>query len=260
MSERGVYAIDRGVWEHECFADEPFTEREAWMWLCGAASWRASRRRIGSVDVALERGQLAASLRFLGERFQWGKNKVARFLERIEKRDMIRTANGTGLTVITICNYDQYQKVSLPRGTAGGTQSGTAAGQQRDKVESNKNIQEDSEAKASDAGASPIYEDSTHELWAEGVAILGQLGVPEKSARSNIGRWLKDARSDASRVLGAIQRARDARTGDPIPFVTGALRTNHKPRGGSFLELALEIGENEKQPGYPPKLITGGRS
>jgi hypothetical protein len=258
MSERGVYAVDRGVWDHECFADEPFTEREAWMWLCGAASWKPQRRRIGAIDVVLERGQLAASLRFLGERFQWGKNKVARFFDRLEKRDMIRTAIGTGLTVITICNYDQYQKVSLPSGTASGTESGTATGQQRDKVESIKNNQEDSEAKASAAVAAPVFADSTHELWHEGVTILGQLGLPDKPARSNIGRWLRDAKSDAAKVLGAIQRARDARTRDPVAFVTGALRTNLKPRGKSgFLDLALEIGNEHSD--YPkPRLIGSG--
>src|SRR5829696_3821616 len=32
MSGRGVFAVDRGIWSESDFADEPFTEREAFMW------------------------------------------------------------------------------------------------------------------------------------------------------------------------------------------------------------------------------------
>lgn len=80
------------------------------------------------------------------------------------------------------------------------------------------------EANASGAGR-PVYADSKHELWGEGVPILTALGVPERSARSNVGRWLKDAKDDAQAVLGAIQRARDHRVIDPIPWITRALNT-----------------------------------
>lgn len=83
------------------------------------------------------------------------------------------------------------------------------------------------EANASGA-SKPIYSDSKHELWGEGVAILSQLGMPERSARSNIGRWLRDAKEDAQAVLGAIQRARDGRVIDPVPWITRALKPGAK--------------------------------
>lgn len=109
------------------------------------------------------------------------------------------------------------------------------------------------------AAAVPVFTDSTHELWHEGTAILCQLGLPDKSARSNIGRWLRDSGGDATKVLGAIQRARDARTREPIPFVTGALKTNSKPRGRSgFLDLALEINENEHDDHRQPRFVGPG--
>jgi len=83
-----------------------------------------------------------------------------------------------------------------------------------------------SEAKASGGeppSGGPVYTDSKHELWGEGVAILGQFGIPTKSAKPNIGRWLRDAKDDAQAVLSAIQRARDHRVIDPIPWITQAL-------------------------------------
>lgn len=81
--------------------------------------------------------------------------------------------------------------------------------------------------------ADPVYTDSKHELWGEGVPILRQLGVKDREARSNIGRWLKATGDDAASVLGAIQRARDHRVIDPIPWITRALRTPGQPHGKS---------------------------
>jgi hypothetical protein len=44
-----------------------------------------------------------------------------------------------------------------------------------------------------------------------------------------IGRWLKDTGDNAEAVLGAIQRARDARAVEPIGWITQAI----KPTNGS---------------------------
>lgn len=140
MSERGVFAVDRGIWDHPIFAAEPFTEREAWMWLIGEAAYRARRRRIGDKQINLARGQLAGSVRFFADAWQWHRSKVERFLGRLKSDAMIETRTETGITVINLCNYSLYQKVSLPRETA----VETAARQERDKLENNKNIKEDS--------------------------------------------------------------------------------------------------------------------
>jgi hypothetical protein len=141
MSERGVFAVDRGVFDHDCFADEAFTEREAWMWLIAEAAWKPRTRRIGNAVIALSRGQLAGSLRFLADRWGWNKDRVDRFLVRLKNRDMIETETKTGVTVVTICNYDAYQRVSLPDATAAATEPETPARQQCDKREDIKNIE-----------------------------------------------------------------------------------------------------------------------
>lgn len=91
--------------------------------------------------------------------------------------------------------------------------------------------QEETENRVTEAKASggepptgaPVYTDQKHELWGEGVAILEQLGVGDRAARSNIGRWLRDTNNDVGAVLSAIQRARDQRIGAPIPWITQAL-------------------------------------
>lgn len=108
MSERGVFAVDRGVFDHPIFKPEPFTEREAWMWLFGAAAWKPMRTRAGRARVELERGQCAFALRFMAKRFKWPEARVRRFLKRLENDAMITTRPTRETTHITICNYDTY--------------------------------------------------------------------------------------------------------------------------------------------------------
>jgi len=143
LSERGVFAVDRGIWDHPSFANEPLTEREAWQWLIGEASFKARTKRVGSSVVQLERGQVAASLRFMADKWQWNEPRVRRFLKRLKTDAMINAQSDAGITVITICNYNKYQKVSLPRDAASDAQTDAAATQQRRKVEDTKSTEVD---------------------------------------------------------------------------------------------------------------------
>jgi hypothetical protein len=114
MSGRGVFAVDRGIWEHPVFARERFTEREAFLWLISEAAWKARRVKAGSSIIDLERGQLSHSLRFLARKWGWLEPRVRRFFARLKNDSMIDARADAGQTLITICNYDTYQRVSLP--------------------------------------------------------------------------------------------------------------------------------------------------
>jgi hypothetical protein len=132
----GTVNIARTIWHDAAFKSEPFTEREAFMWMVMEASYMPREKRVGTIAVNLERGQLATSVRFMCDAWGWSKSRVDRYLKRLENRDMIGTASGTGINVITICKYDEYQNAPSASGTAKKEKrdsSGTAAGQQRDK-------------------------------------------------------------------------------------------------------------------------------
>lgn len=105
----GTVNISRRLFASEAFRDEPFTEREAWVWLVMEASWKPRTVRVGDFVAATTRGQLAASIRFMAKAWQWTPAKVQRFLQRIEKLNLICAKTDTGVTVITICKYDKYQ-------------------------------------------------------------------------------------------------------------------------------------------------------
>jgi hypothetical protein len=135
MSERGTFAVDRGIWDHPLLAGGPFTKREAWFWLVSEAAWKAHRKGARSgratVLVPVERGQVCHSLRFMARAWQWTVKRVRTFLAGLERDGMITTQMGTALTLITVCKYDEYQFQPAPVGTQTGAQKGTQRAQTR---------------------------------------------------------------------------------------------------------------------------------
>lgn len=109
MSERGFFAIDRGVWDHPLFAREKFTEVQAWFWLISSAAWEPVRVRIGRGSFDLQRGQCAFALRFLATKWMWSEPRVRRFLKRLTDDAAVLVSATREATLITICNYNDYQ-------------------------------------------------------------------------------------------------------------------------------------------------------
>lgn len=151
MSERGVFAVDRGIWEHDLLADsEPFSRREAWLWLLSEAAWKPHRRRIIGRSFDLQRGQLVASCRFIASKWRWSEARVRRFLAALVTENMIDATSDAGVNVITICKYDEYQRVSLPTDAMCKIDNDAGATQERRKVEDkeDKEIQREAGADA----------------------------------------------------------------------------------------------------------------
>ena len=113
----GTVNIARTIWSDAAFKDEPFTEREAFVWMIMEASWKPREKRVGSATVFLERGQLSHSIRFLADAWGWKRNRTHKFITRLKNRDMIGTEAGTGVLVITIRKYDEFQAPNSSGGT-----------------------------------------------------------------------------------------------------------------------------------------------
>lgn len=118
----GYFAVDRGIFENGFFAAEPFSEREAWLWLIAEAAWKEKRVRRGSTTLDLARGELAHALDFMRKAWKWKtKSRVSRFLKRLESGEKITLKTGRDTTRITICNYDIYQSGRDAKRDAGET-------------------------------------------------------------------------------------------------------------------------------------------
>lgn len=167
MSERGVYAVDRGLFDHPDFANEPFTEREAWSWLIGSCAWEPKRVRVGNSVVDIDRGQCAFSLRFMATRWQWSEPRVRRFLNRAktDARAIVDATQGT--TRITICNYDKYQFGRRSDVLSNDAQTDAAPTQHRRKEEELKELkkEEKKDTRAVAVAPRPTVADPFDEFW-----------------------------------------------------------------------------------------------
>jgi len=145
-SPGGVFAVSRGIFEDPDFPPEPFTQREAFIWLVASAAWKEHKTRGSFGPVILERGEFCFSVRFLAERWKWSKSRVDRFILALKKRDTIRDSKRDREQVWIINKYNDFQILAAPkRDSKRDTKrdsSGTAAGQQRDKEEDIEDIED----------------------------------------------------------------------------------------------------------------------
>lgn len=131
---QGYIAISRSIFDHPEFRERrPLTRFEAWEWLIAHAAWKDTSVRLRNDTVRLKRGQISLSLRDLGVVWRWPKSNVGRWLHRLAAKDMLRlqksgtapgTVSGTARLVISICNYDKFNKTRKKVGHEAGQHPG----------------------------------------------------------------------------------------------------------------------------------------
>ena len=215
----GWVLIHRDVWLSDGFEDEPFSQREAWIWMIAHAAWKDTTQRFKGQTVTIKRGQLFYSIRNLADILKWSKSRVARFLAQLEGGGMIGTESGTesgtSRSVITICKYDVYQ--FSPENT--GQDAGQDAGQSWDTKERKINNNLSSLRSDRDAGASS--DDPKDILFTKVLDWLKGHGRTEAHCRSMIGRWLKT--HPPPDVLAACREAQANKPAEPIAYITKVL-------------------------------------
>lgn len=214
MSERGVFGVDRGIFDHHLFDGHEFSRREAWLWLVSEAAWKGKSVRVAGKTVELQRGQLCHSVRFIADKWGWSKSTVQRFLDTLKNEAMIEAENGTDFRIISICKYEEYQKVSLPRGTVNGTHTGTLPGQQRDKEEGRKRKKEESSPSQIELIPAPTNPDAWPKDYREQFWSAYPRKVEKKAALDALDRVHRAATIPWKKFIAAV-RSYAARSTDP---------------------------------------------
>ena len=100
-----------------------FSSCEAWLDLIQSARFEATPRKvsIGGREISYSRGQYPASIRFLSQRWKWSEKKVRSFLVHLRKGGMITVECNQGMTLITVCKYEEYNPMGTTKGTTKGT-------------------------------------------------------------------------------------------------------------------------------------------
>jgi DNA-binding transcriptional regulator YhcF (GntR family) len=198
--------LNRKIFQHTFWEEKrPLSRFEAWLDLIQSARFEImeAKKLIDGKMVTWQRGEIPASLRFLAARWEWSKNKVDHFLKMLEAENMIkrRTAEGTGQTVITLCNYDSYNVKKKIEGQQQAQQrdsEGTAEGQQRDKT--NKENKEIRKERKKNAFVAPAVDDV--------IKYFEENGYNEEHARKAF-KYYDDANwvdSQGSKVLNWKQK------------------------------------------------------
>lgn len=107
---KGWIRIHRRLQDCQIWVDnEPFDRRSAWIDLLMSANHEDKNIIFDYKSVTIKRGQYLTSVRKLGERWSWSKNRVLKYLRLLEALKMITKESDGRRTVITIENYDKFQ-------------------------------------------------------------------------------------------------------------------------------------------------------
>ena len=107
---KGFIYLHRQI--QECwiwFNDERFSQGQAWVDLLLSANHKDVKLPFNGEFVTVERGQLLTSIRKLADRWKWHRNTVKRFLNLLEKDNMIE---------LNVCFYEKSspgpEKIPVP--------------------------------------------------------------------------------------------------------------------------------------------------
>lgn len=108
----GWIRVEDTIFDHPAFRDDG--ERMLFLRLISRAAWRSHRVRYRDRMIELQRGQVAITLRDMAAISGVSKGKIEKFLKRLENEAMIETEAKTGVSVITILNYNKFQSPDNP--------------------------------------------------------------------------------------------------------------------------------------------------
>lgn len=105
----GWIKIYRKVVESEYYFAEPFNKIMAWFDLLIITNHKDGFFYKRGIRVEIQRGQSGYDIETLAKRWKWSRGKVERFLNDLEIDKQIERQKTNVTTIISICNYDQYQ-------------------------------------------------------------------------------------------------------------------------------------------------------
>jgi hypothetical protein len=132
LTGKGYYLIEKGFSQLPIFKKEPYTEREAWLYLIEKAAYQPYLKEAEGMAIPLGIGELIASARFLAEEWHWStkngwaKDRANRLIQKFVRhgwitvdtnyyaeQDSSKTTSckryNKRPSLITICKYRELQ-------------------------------------------------------------------------------------------------------------------------------------------------------
>lgn len=150
----GFTFIHRRVLRHPVFRNE--AEALAFVWLIMRAAWQPTKVRYKDRLISLQRGQVAVSQRDMARALDRDKAWVERLWKRLKDEAMVEAVpeagREAGVSVLNICNYNDYQSFQNKSEAAGEAEARQARGTEQE-IEGNKETKE-----KKDGGAGYAFE------------------------------------------------------------------------------------------------------
>lgn len=111
----GWIRIYRRIVENQHYFYEPFNKIMAWVDLLIITNHKDGYFYKRGIRVEVKRGQSGYDIETLAKRWKWSRGKVERFLNDLETDKQITRQKTNVTTIISICNYDEYQSDDKPK-------------------------------------------------------------------------------------------------------------------------------------------------
>lgn len=108
--ENSWIRLHRKLMDDPLYFAEPFSKMQAWIDLLLLANFADRVTFIRGNRVTIKRGQVAYSREWFSGRWRWSRGRVERFLSMLENDRKIVQRKSHIISVVTIVNYDFYQK------------------------------------------------------------------------------------------------------------------------------------------------------
>lgn len=139
MAEPGFLQLSRKLFSHQFWCEKRvFSRAEAWLDLIREAAWKPHKKLISGHLIEVQRGGIVASVRFLADRWKWSTTKVCLFLDVLRLDEMIKTEKRHGITLVLLCNFEQYNTPGAPEKIQVKDSGKTAGRQREDETEEGK--------------------------------------------------------------------------------------------------------------------------
>lgn len=124
-AKKGYIKLNRNILDNSIWLCEPFTKGQAWVDLLLLTNHRENLILLkNGLIMNINRGECGYSKKALADRWKWSRNKVTRYLNYLEKQEMIQQKNTQNHTIIKVFNYEKWQG-ELTNETTNGTTNGT---------------------------------------------------------------------------------------------------------------------------------------
>lgn len=117
---KGYCYAYRGAWSHPAFND--LREAAIWNFLYQNAFYEDGERNFNKHTFQLKRGQIVVSYSFLAKGFGMSDKGVRVVIQKLQKLGMLGIQGTSKGTILTICNYNEYQENKKTKGKQGGNQ------------------------------------------------------------------------------------------------------------------------------------------